>query len=164
MSDLIEMLAAVDHETVTDDVANAIFSLAERLAKYKLEAKLQLVSPEVAAKWLTHQLKSLDYETFGVIYLNSQHRVIAIDDSLMTGTIDGAMIYPRRIVKACLEKGAAAIAVFHNHPSGVCIPSDADKRITTRISAALELIDVRLLDHYILGAGEFYSFSEQGIL
>ena len=164
MSNLIQALNSVDCENVDDALADVIFAVANKVAKVRLSKRQYLTSPELAADLLVQRYRHLDYEIFGIIYLDNQHRIIDIDENLMSGTIDGASIYPRRVLKACLEKGAAAIAIFHNHPSSETTPSRADINITNRISEALQYIDVRLLDHYILGGGEFTSFAKNGIL
>lgn len=165
MSNLIQALNSVDCQNVDDALAEVIFAVANKVAKARLDKRQFLTSPELAADLLVQRYRHLDYEIFGIIYLDNQHRIIDIDENLMSGTIDGiAGVYPRRVLKACLEKGAAAIALFHNHPSGVTTASRADITITNRISEALQYIDVRLLDHYILGGGEFSSFAKNGIL
>ena len=103
-----------------------------------------------------------DREYFAVMLLNSQHKVLDCA-VLFSGTIDGAAIYPREIVKAALHANAAAVILAHNHPSGQPEPSNADRRITERIKSALALVDIRVLDHIIVGGG-CYSFAESGQL
>jgi len=102
-----------------------------------------------------------EHEVFNVVFLDSQHSIIA-NEEIFRGTIDGAAIYPREIVKACIQHNAAAVIFHHPHPSGVCEPSLADKRITERLTTALATIDVRVLDHFITAKGEHYSFAENG--
>lgn len=102
-----------------------------------------------------------EHEVFNVVYLDSQHMVLA-NEEMFRGTIDGSAIYPREIVKACIRHNAGAVIFHHPHPSGVCEPSSADRRITERLTSALALIDVRVLDHFITGNGESYSFAENG--
>jgi DNA repair protein RadC len=109
------------------------------------------------------RLGHLDYEIFGVILCDKRNRVIEYVE-LFRGTIDGASVYPREIVKLALEKGAAACVLLHNHPSGVKDQSHADELITKRIAAALALIEVRVLDHCIVAGAEILSFAEQGLL
>jgi len=101
-------------------------------------------------------------EHFALMLLDSQHRVLECN-VIFSGTIDGAAIYPREIVKAALYANAAAVILAHNHPSGVVEPSAADKRITERIKSALALVDIRVLDHIIVG-DSCYSFAESGLL
>ena len=104
---------------------------------------------------------TLEHETFNVMFLDAQHRLIA-DETLFTGTINAASVYPREIVKRALALNSAAVILSHNHPSGVSEPSPADKAITTKISQALALIDVNVLDHFIVGHDDVLSFSERG--
>ena len=101
-------------------------------------------------------------EAFGVLFLDSQHQLIAHAE-LFTGTIDGASVYPREVVSACIHHGAAAVILVHNHPSGIAEPSTADRQITRRLVDALSLIDVRVLDHLVVGA-TVTSFAERGLI
>jgi DNA repair protein RadC len=103
-----------------------------------------------------------DYEVFGLVHLTARHRLIAVED-LFRGTIDGARVYPREVVKSALARGSASVIIFHNHPSGGSEPSQADEEVTRRLRQALALVDVRLLDHLIV-AEKIYSFAEHGIL
>jgi DNA repair protein RadC len=100
---------------------------------------------------------------FCCLYLDSQHRVIAFEE-LFEGTLNAASVYPREVVQAALQRGAAAVILAHNHPSGVSEPSQADLWITERLSQALELVDIKVLDHMIVGEGAALSFAEQGLL
>ncbi|WP_339649833.1 RadC family protein [Halopseudomonas pelagia] len=102
-------------------------------------------------------------EVFAVLFLNNQHRVIAYEE-LFRGTIDAAMVYPRVVLSETLKHNAAAVIFVHNHPSGDSNPSHADRQLTTRLKTVLELVDVRVLDHFIIGKGQPYSFAEQGLL
>jgi DNA repair protein RadC len=102
-------------------------------------------------------------EIFCVLYLNSQHKLIEVDE-LFKGTIDGAAVYPREIAKAALAHNAAAVILGHNHPSGITEPSSADRRITERITSSLGLLDIRVLDHVIVSTSESFSFAEEGLL
>lgn len=113
---------------------------------------------------LAQQEDSASREYFIVAYLNSQHDVISIRAEF-SGTLDGAAVYPRVVVKRALELDAAAVVLCHNHPSGDCRPSEADKRITSRLRDALGLVDIRVLDHIILGGGDkFCSFAQDGLI
>ena len=114
-------------------------------------------------EYLTVQLGYLDYEIFAVILLDKRHRVIEYVE-LFRGTIDGASVYPREVAKLVLDKGAAACMLVHNHPSGVEDQSQADELITTRLVQCLALIDCRVVDHLIIGAGNVLSFAEKGLL
>ena len=100
---------------------------------------------------------------FSCLYLDSQHRLLRCDD-LFFGTLDGAAVYPREVAVRALQYRAGALIFAHNHPSGVAQPSAADRRITQRLSDALALFDIRVLDHLIVGRGTTYSFAENGIL
>jgi DNA repair protein RadC len=100
---------------------------------------------------------------FSCLYLDNRHRVLAFEE-LFRGTLNGTAVYPREIIKRALEHNAAAVILVHNHPSGVAEPSRADELLTTRVREALQLVDVRLLDHLVVGDGEVVSFSERGLL
>jgi DNA repair protein RadC len=114
-------------------------------------------------RFLQLHLGGRDREVFTCLFLDSQHRVLRCED-LFFGTLDGAAVYPREVAVRALQYGAAALIFAHNHPSGVAEPSSADRRITERLCAALALLDIRVLDHIIVGQGLSYSFAEQGLL
>ncbi len=122
-----------------------------------------LTRPEATKEFLRLKLGEEPNEVFGCIFLDNRHGVIAVED-LFFGTIDGASIHPRVIVQKALTHNAAAILAYHNHPSGVAEPSQADIRITQRIKDALALVDVRVLDHLVVSVGECTSFAERGLL
>lgn len=122
-----------------------------------------LVSPALARSYLRVAFGQEVREVFGMVLLDNQHGVIDVT-KLFYGTIDGASVYPREVVKAVLEQNAAAVILVHNHPSGHAEPSDADKQITRRICDALRLIDVRVLDHMVVGSDETVSFAERGLI
>lgn len=113
--------------------------------------------------WLRLQLATLEREEFTALFLNNQHRLIA-HDTLFTGTINHTQVHPREVVKAALKHNAAAILVAHCHPSGIAEPSDVDRRITERLKQALDLVDIRLLDHLVVGGMDIVSFAERGWL
>ena len=121
-----------------------------------------LSSPQRTNEFLRLRLAGLDHEVFGCLFLCARHRLIAAED-LFRGTIDGASVHPREVVRSVLQHGAAAVLLYHNHPSGQVTPSRADELITLRLKEALALIDVRVLDHIIVGEST-YSFAEHGIL
>ena len=100
---------------------------------------------------------------FACLYLDNQHRLIEYKE-LFRGTIDGASVYPREVVKLCLQLNAAAVIFAHNHPSGINEPSQADRQITDKLKQALALVDIRVLDHFIIGDGEPFSFAEHGLM
>ena len=120
-------------------------------------------SPHDTLQYLRCRLEGLEYESFGVMFLDNQHGLIHYAE-MFRGTIDGASVHPREVVKASLKFNAAALILSHNHPSGIATPSQADLRITERLKSALLLIDVRVLDHIVVGAQETYSFAEHGLV
>ena len=122
-----------------------------------------LGSPERTRQYLRHQIGTLPYEVFGLLLLDTRHRLIRAE-ILFRGTIAGASVHPREVVRVVLESNAAAVILFHNHPSGVAEPSQADELITKRLTEALRLIDARVLDHLIIGDAQEYSFAEAGLL
>ena len=122
-----------------------------------------LTSPALVTDYLCMKLADLPHEVFGVVLLDNRHRVIAMEE-LFRGTIDGASVYPREVVKEVLKHNAAAVIFYHNHPSGHLEPSDADISITERIKNALGFIDVRVLDHIIVGGLGTTSFAERGLI
>lgn len=122
-----------------------------------------LASPAAAIPFLREALSGLDYEVFVVVLLDNRHRLIRVEQ-LFRGTIDGASVYPREVVKLALLGEAAAVMFAHNHPSGVAEASQADEFITRRLTDALALVDVRVLDHFIIGLTSTLSFAERGLL
>ena len=119
-------------------------------------------SPETARQYLRLHYSQYEREAFTVTFLDNRHKVIASED-MFFGTIDGASVYPREVVKRSLQHNAAAVLLSHNHPSGVCEPSQADHRITQRLKDALALVDIRIIDHLVVGE-DTYSFAEKGDL
>jgi DNA repair protein RadC len=124
--------------------------------------RTSLASPSAAREFLRAQA-GLEFEQFGVVYLDNRHKVISVN-VLFNGTIDGASVHPRVVVTNALREGAAAVILFHNHPSGICESSNADELITKRLKEALALVDVRVLDHIIIAAQGTFSFAERGLL
>ena len=122
-----------------------------------------LSSPAATRRYLTIELRDRPHEVFACLYLDNRHRVIAFEE-LFRGTIDGASVHPREVVKQALDRNAAAVIFAHNHPSGVAEPSHADQRLTRRLTEALGLVDIRVLDHLVIGDGEVVSFAERGLL
>ncbi|HAT8006705.1 TPA: hypothetical protein GF860_21275 [Citrobacter koseri] len=120
-------------------------------------------SSHAVRDWLRLQLAPLGREAFTVLWLDNQHRLIA-DDMLFLGTISSINVHPREVVKAGLKYNAAAAVLAHNHPSGHSEPSNADRRITERLKQALDLVDIRLLDHLVVGGMDIVSFAERGWL
>jgi len=143
-------------------IARALEILRERL--HKPGAALE--SPQAVRDYLRLSLAAEKSERFGCLFLDSRHRVIALD-LMFQGSIDGASVYPREVVKAALAHNAAAVALVHNHPSGDVDPSRADRTLTSKLKEALALIDVRVLDHFIVGGAgnaDVLSFAERGYL
>ncbi|MDR5859058.1 JAB domain-containing protein [Halomonas eurihalina] len=141
----------------------AVLELARRHLASRLDREAALTSPGLVRDYLTSRLRHLGHEEFAALFLDSQHRVIRYE-SLFRGTLDSASVYPREVARRALELGAGALIFAHNHPSGVAEPSDADRRITERLRQALELFEVRVLDHFVVGDGEVVSFAERGLL
>jgi DNA repair protein RadC len=141
----------------------ASIEIARRYLMEPLRETSSLSTPEATRRFLLAQLRDRHYEVFCCVFLDNRHRMLAFEE-VFRGTIDGASVYPREIVRQTLIYNAASVIVAHNHPSGVAEPSLADEGVTCRLRQALSLIDVRLLDHFIVGDGKCYSFSEHGLL
>lgn len=141
----------------------AVLEMARRHLAETLQRSDALCSPGAVRDYLSAQLRHRRREVFCCLYLDTQHRVIAFEE-LFEGTLNAASVYPREVVQAALKKNAAAVILAHNHPSGVSEPSQADIWITERLAKALELVDIKVLDHMIVGEGEALSFAEQGLL
>jgi len=141
----------------------AASELVRRSAEQRLRDDEALTSPAQTRRFLQHHLGARDREVFSCLFLDSQHRLLRCED-LFLGTLDGAAVYPREVAVHALRYRAAAVILAHNHPSGVAEPSTADRRITERLCAALALLDVRVLDHVIIGRGPAFSFAEQGLI
>lgn len=140
-----------------------ILAAAEAILRRRLERLGTLTSPEDSAAFLRVRLAGLEHEELHVVWLDQRHRVVAVD-SLFRGTIDGATVHPREVVKLALKRNAAACVVAHNHPSGSPEPSAADRAITARLKEALNLVEVRLLDHIVVGAEGTTSLAQRGWL
>jgi DNA repair protein RadC len=141
----------------------AALELARRHYRETLMAGPALDSPETARGFLLAQLRDRPYVVLCCMHLDVRHRMIAFEE-LFRGTVDGASVHPREVVKQALARNAAAVILAHNHPSGVAEPSQADELITQRLRDALALVDVRVLDHIIVGDGRCMSFAERGLL
>lgn len=141
----------------------AVLEMSRRHLASQLTRGDALTSPSLVRAFLASKLRHLGHEEFAVMFLDSQHRVIHFE-SLFRGTLDSASVYPREVARRALALGAGATILAHNHPSGVAEPSDADRRITQRLKAALELFEIRVLDHFVVGDGEVVSFAERGWL
>lgn len=141
----------------------AVLEMARRHLAERLRRESALESPQAVRDYLKAQLRHEPHEVFGCLFLDARHRVLAYE-ALFRGTIDGASVYPRQLVKRALAHNAAALILTHNHPSGVAEPSQADRVLTERIKEAMALVDVRVLDHFIIGDGEPLSMAERGWL
>jgi DNA repair protein RadC len=141
----------------------AAVEIARRQLSETLRAGPSLSSPKATRDFLSARLRDLEHEVFCCLYLDKRHRLIQFEE-LFRGTIDGASVRPREIVKLALQRNSAAVIIAHNHPSGVAEPSSADELITHRVKEALALVDIRLLDHIIIGDGAVVSLAERGLL
>ncbi len=141
----------------------AVLEMSRRYLAEEIKDRDLLTSPEATRAYLKTRLHSYTREVFACLFLDNRHRVIRFEE-LFQGTIDGASVHPREVVRRALEVNASAVIFAHNHPSGVTEPSQADLRITQRLKDALALVEVRVLDHLIIGEGEAASLAEQGLL
>jgi DNA repair protein RadC len=141
----------------------AVLEMARRHLAERLQRDSALESPQAVRDYLKARLRHEPHEVFACLFLDARHRVLAFE-ALFQGSIDGASVYPRQVVKRALAHNAAALILTHNHPSGVAEPSQADRSLTLRLKEALALVDVRVLDHFIVGDGEPQSMAELGWL
>lgn len=141
----------------------AALELARRSLREELQDRPSLGNPRDSGDYLRARLRHLPYEVFGCLYLDNRHRVLAFEE-LFRGTVDGASVHPREVVRACLQHNACAVIFAHNHPSGVAEPSAADRAITHELRDALQLVGVRVLDHLVIGSGEPVSMASRGLL
>ncbi|WP_019594796.1 DNA repair protein RadC [Thioalkalivibrio sp. ALM2T] len=140
----------------------AVLEMGRRHLAADLDRGDALTSPATTRQFLASRLRDYPFEVFGVLFLDNRHRVIAFEE-LFRGTIDGASVHPREVVRRALHHNAAAVILAHNHPSGVAEPSRSDVAITRRLADALGLVDIRVLDHVII-ADEAVSLAERGEL
>jgi DNA repair protein RadC len=140
-----------------------ILRVARDVMTRRVRRGTSMSSPQAVRDYLSTKLGTLEHETFCVMLLDSRHRLIEFVE-LFRGTVDGASVYPREVVKLALAKNAAAVLACHPHPSGISEASHADELITRRLRDALSLVDIRLLDHLIVAGGEVSSMAEKGIL
>lgn len=141
----------------------AALELGRRYLATELHRPDALTHPAACADYLRARIGGYPYEVFACVFLDNRHRVIACEE-LFRGTIDGASVHPREVVRRCLTHNAAAVIFAHNHPSGVAEPSQADRDITRHLQQALKLIEVRVLDHFVIGGGTPLSLAERGWL
>lgn len=141
----------------------SIIDQANAIIDSKIQSGASITSPQVAKELFRTMIAPLEHEVFLVAFLNNQNIIISVE-TMFRGAIDGASVYPREVAKVALAHNAAAVILAHNHPSGITEPSQADMNITRRLQAALELFDIRVLDHLIYGAGPTCSLGERGVL
>ena len=141
----------------------AALEMARRHLLQQLQRDNALENPDTTRNYLASRLRHYRHEVFACLFLDNRHRVIAFEE-LFHGTIDGATVYPRVVAEKALRHGAAALIAAHNHPSGISEPSLADQAITRRLKDALALLDIRLLDHFVIGDGRPVSMAARGLL
>src|SRR5258706_5022719 len=156
---LVQEAAGPLRSATSDEILCAARSILGRTVR----RGASLESPRAVRDYLSVTLGHRPHEIFGVIYVDNRHRLIEWQE-LFRGTLDGASVYPREVVKEALARNAAACILVHNHPSGVAEPSQADELITRRLKEALALVEIRVLDHLVVGGGELISFAERGLL
>jgi DNA repair protein RadC len=158
-----ELLVRDEHGEIRAATGEEIVSGARRVMTRKVHRGTSMTSPQAVRDFLSIKLGALEHESFCVLLLDSRHRLIEYVE-LFRGTIDGASVHPREVVKLALAKNAAALILAHPHPSGVAEASHADELITKRLTEALSLVDIRVLDHVIVAGGEVSSFAERGLI
>jgi len=141
----------------------AVMEMARRALREKLERGSVLTSPQSVRDYLRLKLQERPHEVFVSVFLDAQNRVLAVEE-LFRGTLTQTSVYPREVVKRSLHYNAAAVIFAHNHPSGVAEPSRSDEALTQALKQALALVDVKVLDHFVIGAGAAMSFAERGLL
>jgi len=141
----------------------AALELSRRYLRATLQRAGPLTDPAAARHFLVAEFKSLEREVFACLFLDTRHQVIAFE-VLFQGTLDAATVHPREVVRRALALNAAAVILAHNHPSGIAEPSQADRLLTRRLSDALSLVEIRVLDHLVVGDGATASFAERGWL
>jgi DNA repair protein RadC len=150
-------------EDLSHEEQDNIIKLALEILSERYQTGTMLTSPHAVRTYLQLQLAERTREVFGAVFLDNKHRVLAFEE-LFYGTIDGAQVHPRIVVQRSLQLNAAAVIFVHNHPSGVAEPSRADENITLRLREALALIEVRVLDHFIVTAEGTLSLVERGVI
>lgn len=143
--------------------SDAILDAARHVIESKVQRGESFTSPEAVKDFLCMKLAGFEHEVFAILMLDNQHRLISYNE-MFRGTIDSASVHPREVVKAALAANAGAVIMAHNHPSGHPEPSPADRHITKRLTEALALVDVRVLDHIVVGGLKTVSFAERGLL
>jgi len=141
----------------------AVLEMARRALREKLDRGSALTSPQAVRDYLRLKLQDRPHEVFVGVFLDAQNRVLAVEE-LSRGTLTQTSVYPREVVKRALAHNAAALIFAHNHPSGIAEPSRSDEALTQALKQALALVDVKVLDHFVVGAGAAMSFAERGLL
>ncbi|EGQ9742653.1 DNA repair protein RadC [Vibrio parahaemolyticus] len=157
-------LKVADYDDLKREIPPDVkMALAEEFLFSSILKEGPLTSPELTKLYLSTKIAMFEREVFGVLFLDNAHRVID-NEILFKGTIDTVAVYPREIVKASLNVNASSVILYHNHPGGEAEPSQADRGMTRRISDALSLVDIRVLDHFVIGKGAVVSFAERGLI
>lgn len=147
----------------TDISEEQVLTWANRILENRFQRSHYLTNPSATRDYLRSTLAGKKQEVFALVFLDNQHAVIDLE-ILFYGTIDGASVYPREVVKAALDCNAAAVILAHNHPSGIAEPSNEDRRITERLIESLKTVDIRVLDHLVIGGASSVSFAERGLI
>jgi DNA repair protein RadC len=144
-------------------LAEEVLSQARRVLAHRVRRGATMSSPQAVKDHLRLEIGVLEHEVFCVLFLDAQHRIIALKQ-MFRGTVTQTSVYPREVVKEALSLNAAAVILAHNHPSGAAEPSRADEYLTQTLKTALALVDVRVLDHFVVAGGDVVSFAERGLL
>ena len=136
--------------------------MTKRYLSQEMEAKASITDPLLAIMYFQAELEDYEREVFMVLFLDNQHRLIHTE-KMFFGTINQTSVYPREVIKVALKHNAAAIIVAHNHPSGSCVPSESDRQLTQKMEQACDLVDIRFVDHIIVGKGDYFSFTEEKV-
>lgn len=158
-----EMFTAAHHDDALPERCVVARELIRRWLDEELKRECVLNAPEAVRDCLRIHFSGREHESFVAMFLDAQHRLIATHE-LFRGTLTQTSVYPREVVKAALRENAAAVIFSHNHPSGVAEPSQSDQQLTTALKSALALVDVRVLDHFIVAGTSITSFAERGLL
>ena len=142
---------------------HAALEIGQRYLAAEVQRGDVLQSPQATRDYLKLKLQHLSHEVFACLFLDNQHQVIRFEE-MFRGTLDGASVYPREVVKRALQLDAKALIFAHNHPSGIAEPSQSDRSLTDKLQEALGLVEIRVLDHFIVGDGEPVSFAERGLI
>lgn len=161
---LVRDVLGTYHSTTAEPASEEdVLQAAEDILRRRVERCGDLTRPSDSATFLRMRLGHLRHEEFHAVWLDNRHRILGVE-KLFTGTLDGASVYPREVVRAALRLNASAVVFAHNHPSGVAEPSSADRAITAELRKALAVIEVRVLDHVVVAATETTSMAERGLI